>query len=478
MVETGNIKNGLKWNGISQIVTQSSIIIGSVTLSRILSPEDFGTVAMVTIISTFAAMFLDMGFSQALIQKKDVSDRELSSVFWLNNSIGLVFFLTFLLGAPVIAVFYKIPQLESLTQVISITFLLSALPQIPRVILSRKMDFKKMGIVNIIAIPISYLAAIILAKNHFGLWSIVAQILISNVLIVSTFWLSIKWRPKVHFSQKDLSSIMNFSINTFFNQFLEYWAQNVSGLLLGKNVGATDMGIYNRSRVFILLPVNNISMVINKTVFPKMAQLQNEPEKVKELYIKMARFQAFWIMPAMVGLSFVSQEFVLFFLGDQWTNMIPILQIFAFLSIISSTFALNDTTISSQGRADLLLKLGFFEKGIFILFSIIGVQYGLMGVVYANTIGALIIFVPKYLLLKKVIKIGFKDHLENYWSIILKCGLMYLGLYEVNLVLNISDYGILLGINTFIGTLIYILLNLILKDPIFEEMLLKIKLKK
>ena len=263
-----SITSGIKWNGISQFITQGSVIGGSIILGRILSPDDFGTVAMVTIISSFATMFLDMGFSQALIQKKKISDQELCSVFWLNNLIALVFFILFFISAPLISDFYDKPILAKLTRIISVNFLLSAIPQIPRIILTRELNFKKLGIINIITIPSSYIIGIILAYYDFGIWSLITQVITANLLLGTLLWVAISWRPFFHFLRADISGILNYSFNTFLNQVLEYWAQNISSILIGKHLGAADMGTYNRSRVFILLPINNLSLVINRTIFP------------------------------------------------------------------------------------------------------------------------------------------------------------------------------------------------------------------
>lgn len=470
-----SISYGVKWNGIGQIFTQTTVIIGSLLLSRILTPQDFGTVAMVTIIYSYAATFLDMGFSHALIQKKTITQNELSSVFWLNNLIGFFFFLVFFIGASWIATFYKEPSLITLTRAISLTFLLAALPQIPRVLLTRNLEFKKINLVNILSVPISYLMAIIMGYLGFGVWSIIGQILISNVLVVVIYWSFVRWSPKIRLRQKDLGSIIKFSFNTFLYQLIDHWSQNINGLLIGRNIGATEMGLYNRSRVFLTLPIRNFSAVLTNSTFPKLAQIQGDDAQVKSIYLKSVHFLSFWIIPALFGLSFVAEEFVLFFLGTQWIEMVPILQIFAFISIFTSIFYIGDSAISSQGRIDLLVRLSFFEKGILIVGSFIGIQFGLMGVVYANFIGILLVTAPKYLLLNKVIRTRLADHLRIHLPIILKSAFMLTVLYLVKSTLNITDAGLMLFILVIAGIATYVAVNLAFTDPIFKESMIRVK---
>ncbi|MCR9253807.1 MAG: lipopolysaccharide biosynthesis protein [bacterium] len=477
-MSTSKIKSGLKWNGLNQVLTQVSIFVGSVILARILSPNEFGTVAMVTIISSFALMFLDIGFSQAMIQKSSISVRLISTVFWLNNGIGLLFATLFFLCSPLIASFYGIPDLLGLSRVISISFILGSLPQIPRVLLTRELNFKYLAIVNMISVPVSYIIGIVLAYRGAGLWSIISQILISGTLTTVLYWLKVKWRPLFHCNVKDIYEIWNYSINTFLNQFLEYWSRYLGSFLLGKSIGAFELGIYNRSITFVSLPVRNFSQVISSTIFPILAKSINEKEDVRLRYLKMSKLQSFFIAPMMAGLFWLADEVVLLFLGDHWADMIDILKLLSVLGIISSNFALNDTTISSQGEAKLLFRFGIFEKGMVVIGTIVGIQYGLYGIVYARLITSTLLLVPKYYLFQKVIGISTYVQLKNLTPSFLYSLLMLLVLNLFDQYFQIQNQYLYFATNIIVGVLTYFCVASIFKDDILKTIVANLLKKK
>lgn len=463
----GEVVKGLKWNGIGQLVSQITVIVGSILLARILRPEDFGMVAMVTVISSFATLFLDMGFCLALIQRSSVTDNDLSTVFWLNLWIGLIFTVLICGFSFLIVDYYNNPSLYPIIYSISPVFVLGALQQIPRVILTRKMHFKELNIVSVSATLSSYILAIIIALNGGGLWSIVAQILIANVVICLLSWLIIKWRPTRTFKLESIKAISNFSINTFFNGFLEYWSRNLGLFLVGRHLGQVDLGIFSKSTSFILLPVRNISQVITTTIFPKLSNIKNEPLNFRPFYLLSSRFQFFIVFPAMLGINSITNELIPVLFGDEWIQMIPLVKIFAIQGIFSANFNFNDITISSQGRADLLFRYGILEKSIIILSIFLGIKFGIIGLAYARLIGAFITSFSKYYLLQKVTGITPIHHFHNFKKILISGTIMLLGIYLIDIFMIDSSLLTKMIIKVILGISLYTFMAYLVKEEIF-----------
>lgn len=471
-----NLKKEIKWSASGQITSQLITIVGSTVLARLLSPDDFGTLAMVIIISSFASMFLDAGFSLALIQKKEINNTLMSSVFWLNNFIACLLTGLLIVFAPYISKFYQKEILEELCYIISFLFLLNSLSQIHRVLLSRKMDFKTLAIQQIVGLLLSYISAIVMAYNDLGIWSLVAQVLITPLFSTIFLWLKVKWTPTNQFSFKSIASIANFSLSTFFNGMLEYWIQNLDGVLLGKKMGAYEMGIYSRSFSSILIPVRAISSSFNSTLYPKFAQLQTEKEEFKKLYLKSIRVQAFLSIPSVTLLAILSYQIISVLFGEKWLDMVPIIRILAVLGFISTTFATNDSCISAMGKANLLLKVGLIEKPILIIGTIIGIQYGLTGIAYAKLISVIIVAIPKYWLFIKVTQIKLTNQFKQYTKIFVATIFMtaiLLTSYTFNS--HYSSQLLSLTINSLIGVSSYLLACYILKEPVFHELFKELK---
>lgn len=470
-----SIVSGLKWNSAGQIIIQTITFIGSIALARLLSPDDFGTVAMITVISNFSGILLDAGFSTALIQKKNITRHLTASVFWLNFSLSILFALLLIGFAPAISKFYDEPLLIKLCYIISLTFILGSLAQIPRVLLTRQMDFKTISLGRIYASIFAYSIAIFMAYYGFGIWSLVAQIMIGSTFIPVYFWLRTRWIPTLEFSFSSIKGISSFSLNTFFNSMLEYWAQNLDALLIGRKFGSVDMGIYNRSFSSVLLPVRTIATSINGVLFPKYSQLQDDKLRFQKLYLKTLRLQAFFVFPLMGALSLLSEPIILLLFGEQWSAMIPIVRLFSLLGILSTTFAANDTSVSALGRADLLFRIGLIEKGILIGGTLVGLKYGIIGLAYAKVCAALIISIPKYWLFTHVTKITLKTQLSQYTKIAFSTLITLLCIWLGEEILEASQLLIKVPILLITGSIIYISCTWLLKESTIIDLSKRIR---
>jgi len=413
MVAREKIVKGISWNIINQVVIQSVGFIISVVLARLLSPEEFGIVGLVTVFTGFAAIFLDLGFGAALVQKKSVTDTDLSTVFWFNIAAGT--FLTLLLAScsGLLSRFYEKPILQTITIIISLNFFIRSLAVVQNNIFLKKIDFKSLTIRNILTTVLSGGAAITMAFLGYGVWSIVAQSLLTSTLSTIFIWFLSSWRPRFLFSWDSLREMRKFSANLVANNSLNYWTRNLDNFLIGKFIGASALGIYSKAYGLMLLPLNNVSRVISNVLFPSFSSIQDDITRIRNIYLKITRSIALITFPLMIGLLVVANDFVLTLFGNQWAPMVPVLQILCIPGMLQSIGSLNGSIYQSLGKTDLQFKVTSILKVARIILLIVGIYWGIIGVAWAYAISVYILIYPMYYFPCKLVNISFKELLAN-----------------------------------------------------------------
>jgi len=239
--------SGLGWSACAKIVKQLLQFVISIILIRLLTPKDFGLIGMVMVFIGFVGLFSELGFGAAIIQKEQIGDRHLSSIFWLNIATGIILTCIMLAIAPVIAIFFNEPRLELLTAVLSVSFFISSFGMVQSAILRRSMNFRTLAIVETLTIVLAGIFAIVLAFRGYGVWSLVWQTIISTLASVVLIWISSDWKPQFKFNKNAAKELVGFSANLLgFNAF-NYWVRNLDDLLIGKFIGSSGLGIYNRA---------------------------------------------------------------------------------------------------------------------------------------------------------------------------------------------------------------------------------------
>ena len=377
---------GLFWSSLAQGWRQFSQVIILAILARLLTPEDFGLLAMATVFTEFSKFFGEMGIGYALIQKQDIRDEHYNSAFWLIFFIGFFLAWVLILGSKYISYFYKEPRLRLILQVISINFILGSIITVHQAILVRKMEFKKLAIRDITATVISGISGIFLAFIGYGVWSLVYQLLIFNVLNIVLLWKFVQWRPQLRFSIIHIKDIFNFTANLTGFNIINYFSRNIDKLLIGKLLGSEALGLYSLAYKLMLYPLQNISAVIGKVLFPAFSKIQNKLEKVRKAYLKMTEAISLITFPMMVALFAMAPEFINIFLGTRWVAMTTVLRIFCICGIFQAIAKNTGTIYLSQGRPDIQFKLQFLGTTIVTLSVLIGLRWGVNGVALFYTL--------------------------------------------------------------------------------------------
>ncbi len=420
---------GIGWNIIGQIGYQVLNISITIILARILAPEIFGLVAMVTIFTGYANILINFGFSIAIIQKKELSQLALNSMFWTTVGIGIIVFLITCLLSPFIAKLYDDERLILITIAIASSFIFSALNVVQDALFVRDLDFKSLTIRKMGALFISGLVAIPLAVWGFSYWSLVAQKV--SVVVATTFflWSLSKWRPKFEFSFSALKSVFNLSGSIFVNSTFSYFANNFDNYYIGKYFSPFDLGIYSKSFSLISLPTTNISQVLTSVLLPAFSKIQDEKSKVGGYYLNITKFILFITIPLMIVVFLASEPIILLLFGEKWVAAAPFFRIFSFSGILASYNTLTGTVVISQGRDDLINLGTILKRPSVVVGILIGSTFGVMGIAVGklcadcfNT-GVTLHQINKAVALKK------RQQLINMLPPIMFSAIAYLGFY-------------------------------------------------
>jgi PST family polysaccharide transporter len=403
---------GLAWSMIAQFTNQALRFVLSVTLARLLTPKDFGLMGMIVVFTGFASLFSDLGFGASLVQRREIEERHLSSMFCLNILSGLILTAIVLTAAPAITEFYHEPRLELLTVLISVTFFISSLSMVQRALLQRSMEFRKLAIIETIAMIVGGSFAIALAVIGFGVWSLAWQMVISAVVGAVLFYLLTDWRPSLRFDKNAVRELFGFSINLFGFNVINYWVRNGDDLLIGRFIGSVGLGIYSRAYSIMLMPLHQISATIGRVMFPALSKIQEDRASVKQIYLRTINVIALITFPMMMGLLVVADSFVLALLGPKWIEVVPILQIMCLLGLVQSLVTTVGWLYTSQGRTDLFFRWSV-GAGVFLLAGIlIGVfWFGTIKAVaacYAFVSGVVLLY-PAFAIPGKLINMTFSE---------------------------------------------------------------------
>lgn len=465
---------GLTWSGISQGVKVASQFIITAILARLLSPNDFGMLAMAIVFMNFAMIFSEMGISSALVQKQDTHDRHYYSAFWLNLVTGLCLMLIFIAISPLIAVFYKKPELQPILMVLAINFFISSFVIVQQTILTKEMEFKKLAIRDILAVIISGIIGIFLAYHGFGVWSLVYQSIAFTFINSLFLWTVSSWRPKFIFAKQDINDIFHFSASLTGFNVVNYFARNADQLLIGRFLGSQALGYYSLAYKLMLYPLQNISWVISKVMFPAFSKIQHDLEKVRNSYLKMVEAISLLSFPLMVGLLALAPEFVKVVYGPKWEPIIILIRIFCVCGMFQSIGTTIGNILLSQGRADLQLKLQLLGTSIVVASVLIGLNWGIVGVAACYTLQSIIWIQITLYITNRLIKLKPKTFCIKLFSPLALSAVLLVVLLLFKIAISFSLFYTLIS-STLIGLVVYILLLIMSKEIVFKNKILIIR---
>lgn len=454
----GSITSGIKCSSISQFGRQAMQLVTTIILARLLSPSDFGLFGMAGVVIGFINLFKDLGTSAAVIQKEHTSKEFLSSIFWANITFGFFAMIILFIIAPLAGALYREPRIGPILKVLSIILFISGFNIVQQAILERDLEFLKLMKVEIVATASGSLIGIGAAFMNVGVWSFVWQSL--TMLIVSTalLWTSSNWRPRMVFHWLEIKSIRRYSLNlTGFNIF-NYFARNADYFLIGRYLGAQDLGYYALAYRVMVFPVEAISSVLGRVMFPVYAKLQADDAKFRYAYLKVTGNIALISFPMMLGLWVVAKPFVLTVFGTPWSPVILLLLILAPVGLAQSIGTTVGTIYQAKGRTDWMLRWGIGSGTLVVIAFVVGLQWGIVGVTMAYAIVSLIILgYPSFAIPFKLINLPMRDFGQTIWRPLIASLLMVAVMFGLRFGL---PYGLssklVLGALILVGSITYL----------------------
>ncbi len=448
---------GTLWSAIERFSTQGIQFIIGLILARLLTPTDYGLLGMLAIFIAISRTFIDGGFAQALIQKKNRDELDFSTTFYFNIVVSLFVYAILFFAAPLIADFYQEPLLVELTRVIGVIIIINSFSVVQIAKFSIQVDFKTQTKATLTAVVISGAIGIYMAYSGFGVWALVVQRLTMEFIKTILLWLMSKWIPAWQFSVQRFKQLFSFGSKLLLSRLLDTVFVQIYTVVIGKVFSADTLGYFTRARQFSELPSQNITGIIQRVTFPVLSEIQDNDEKLREAYKKIIIMSATLIFPLMIGLAAVAKPFVLLVLTEKWSSTVWMLQLLCFAMMWYPIHAINLNVINVKGRSDLFLKLEVIKKIITFVILVITVPMGLEAILVGQIVDSYICLFINLHYTKKVINYGFLQQMRDLLPILLLSlamgGLVYytisylfVGLYIFQLVL-----GLIVGILFYVG---------------------------
>lgn len=375
--------HGSAWTLLANVSAQAITFLVTVVLARLLTPGDFGIVAISAVFTGIITLFQDVGMGAALIQRKDIDEDYLSTSFSVSVIAGVILAVLLAAASPFIASFYNEAVLRDILLVSSIGFLLSPFTSIHTSILAKQLEFKKVAFITLGTQAASGAISVALALFGYGVWSMVLGKILSQPLLIPVVWAMVKWRPKPKLVMKCFRDLFGFSSNLLGFNLMNFFARNLDNLIIGKYLGAQMLGYYSVAYNLMLKPLQLISWSIGKVLFPVFSSIQEDKEQTRAMYLKIIRSISLLTFPMMTGLFMVAEEFMLTVYGETWRPAILPLKLLCIVGAVQSIGTTGGVIFNSQGRSDLTLKIGFVSASLIIACFIIGIEWGLLGIIIA-----------------------------------------------------------------------------------------------
>lgn len=457
------------WRFAERCGAQLVTFIVSIVLARILAPEDYGQIALITVFTTIMQVFVDSGLGTALIQKKDADDLDFSSVFYFNFVVCLILYAVMFVGAPFIAGFYNDMSLTPIIRVISLTVVISGVKGIQQSYVSRNMLFKRFFYATLGGTIFSAFLGIGLAYAGFGVWAIVAQQLSNTTIDTLILWLTVKWRPKRMFSWERLKELLSYGWKLLVSALLDTVYNNIRSLIIGKMYSSADLAYYDQGKKFPNVIVTNINTSIDSVLLPTMSNAQDDRKHVKAMTRRSIKISTYIMAPMMMGLAFCAEPIVRLVLTDKWLPCVPFLRIFCITYMFYPIHTANLNAIKAMGRSDYFLKLEIAKKVVGMTLLVSTMWFGVMAMAYSLLVGTLAGMIINSWPNKELLGYSFKEQIIDILPGILLALLMGIVISFVQL-LGLSSVVTLL-IQIPLGAAIYIGASYIFKIESFEYLL-------
>ena len=384
-----SVVSNFLWRFMERCGAEGVAFIVSIVLARLLTPEHYAAVALINVFTVIMSVFVDCGFTTALIQKKNVGDLEFSTVFYFNIVMCLFIYAVLFVSAPFIAAFYKMPELTAMVRVSSIVIIISGVRSIQSAYVSKNMLFKRFFFSTLIGTIVAAVVGIVMAYMGFGTWALIAQHLINTLIDTLILWITVKWRPKWMFSFEKLKDLLSYGWKIFVSKLLDQIYNNLRSLIIGKLYHSSDLSFYNKGKQFPNIIVTNINTSIDSVLLPTMSKAQDSMEKVKAMTRRSIKTSIYIMAPLMMGLAFCAEPIIRLILTEKWLPCVAFMRIFCITYMFYPMHTANLNAIKAMGRSDLFLILEVLKKVVGIVLLLSTMWFGVMPMTYSLLLSTL-----------------------------------------------------------------------------------------
>lgn len=455
---------GLAWTYAERITAQLVSLIVTVILARMVLPEEYGIISIVTIFIGIADTFVVGGLGNALIQKKNADQLDFSSVFYFNIAFSIIIYTIIFVLAKPISGFYEMGVLESVLRIMALRIPIAGINSVQQAYVSKKMEFKKFFFATLGGTIFSAVVGIVLAYQGYGVWALVAQYLTNSLIDTVILWVTVRWRPGKMFSFKRMKGLLSYGWKVLATSLMITLYGDVQDLIIGKRFSSKDLAYSNKGRQFPSLISTNVNTSISKVLFPAIAESQDDLERVKQMTRRAISVGAYILSPILIGFAAIADTFVEIVLTSKWMPCVPYLRIMCLVYLLQPIQTASLQAMKALGRSDLYLKLEIIKKvfGIIILLITVFAFHSVLAIIIGSLGAEIISTVVNIPANKKIFGYQYREQLEDirasfFMSFIMGC--MVAGMGTVKL-----DAGIALILQLLIGSGGYILMSVISKN--------------
>lgn len=464
-ISSSKVLKSFIWKFLEKCSVQLTTFIVTIVLARILSPDEFGIIAIIIIFVNLANVIVEGGLTAALIQKKEADNIDFSTIFTCSLGLSVLLYVVLFISAPYISDFYNDNKLIEVIRILSLIVIPCSINSIQKAYVSRNLLFGRMFICSLISVLISGVIGVLMAYGGFGIWALVAQTILNQILVTILMFIFIKWRPKFLFCKERFGSLFDFGWKIFLSNFIIAIYEDIRGLLIGKIYNPSALAFFDRGKQFPSLIMGNINTSIQTVLFPTFAAEQDNTAKVKKMMRSATQVSCFVVFPLLLYLFISAEPLVKVLLTDKWLPSVPFIRIFAIAFILMPIQSSNMIAIKSLGYSNITLNLEIIKKIIEAIILIVSFQYSVYivasGVLLYNFICLFINLYPNKRLLDYSVKEQIFDVLPIFIISITASFLSYWLLYlSIPLI-------VILFLQAIVGLMIYITLSYYFKVEAF-----------
>ena len=446
--------NGVIWSTIERFSVQGVSFLITIIMARLLDPSDYGIIGMLAIFISLSYVFIDGGFSDALIQKNSNTDKDYSTVFYINLVISIIIYVMLFVSAPHISKFYNQPILTPITRVYTLNLILNSLVAVHKVKLTIALDFKTQTKISVISAVISGIAGVISAYCGFAVWAIVVQLLVQSLLNVLLSVFYVRWIPTDFIDKDSFHQLFAFGSKLLVTKIIGNVYVNLYNLIIGKKYSSQQLGLYTRATQFGQLLSTNLTSILTRVSFPVFSKVKDDDTLLLHAYQKYIKMTAFIMFPLVLCLVGIARPLILILLTEKWEGCILLLQVVCFAYLCDGLTLINLNLLYVKGRSDLALKLEVIKKAIAIVILLISMNFGVLAICYGQVLYAFIALYINTHYTKKILGYGRLQQAKDILPYLIISGIMLA--MQLVFCSMISNLYLSLMLSQILGALVYV----------------------